>query len=73
MCISHLYYGEEILARACLKRCLKYITGTISEYRGCQLNNKLNEKKLDYSKAMQSNIYYKKLEFEPWIITLSHD
>ena len=73
LCISHLYYGEEILARACLKRCLKYITGTISEYRGCQLNNKLNEKKLDYSKAMQSNIYYKKLEFEPWIITLSHD
>lgn len=73
LCISHLYYGEIIQAKECLEKCLKYIPGTISEYRGCVLNNKLSEKNMDHSEALQSNPYYTRLDFEPWIITLSHD
>lgn len=73
LCISYLFYGEKLQAKECLERCLKYIHGTISEYRGCILNNQLNDMKLDYSCALQSNPYYTRLDFEPWVITLSHD
>lgn len=73
LCISYLHYGENLQAKECLEKSLQYIPGTISEYRGCALNNQLNEKKLDSSDALQSNFYYTRLDFEPWVITLSHD
>lgn len=73
LCISYLEYKENEHALECLKKCLPYISGTISEYRGAILNNQLNDTKIDYSKAMQSNLYYTRLDFEPWVITLSHD
>lgn len=73
LCISYLSYNEKLEAQKCLQKCLPYISGTISEYRGSVLNNQLNETQIDYSDAMQSNIYYTRLDFEPWIITLSHD
>ena len=73
LCISYLEYKENERARECLKKCLPYIAGTISEYRGAILNNQLNDTQTDYSKAMQSNLYYTRLDFEPWVITLSHD
>lgn len=74
LCISHLKYKENTCARECLEKCIPYITDTISEYRGAVLNNQLrSDTKIDYSKAMQSNIYYTRLDFEPWVITLSHD
>lgn len=73
LCISYLEYKENERARECLKKCLPYIAGTISEYRGAILNNQLSDTQTDYSKAMQSNLYYTRLDFEPWVITLSHD
>lgn len=73
LCISYLEYKENECALECLKKSLPYIGGTISEYRGAILNNQLSDIKIDYSKAMQSNLYYTRLDFEPWVITLSHD
>lgn len=73
LCISYLYYNERSRAKKCLEKCLPYISGTISEYRGCMLNNQLNETPMDSANALQSNLYYTRLDFEPWVITLSHD
>lgn len=73
LCISYLYYGEKELAKKYLNRCLDHVKGTISEYRGYTLYNQLVRDVLDSSSALKSNPYYTILDFEPWVITLSHD
>lgn len=73
LCITYLYYDEFISANSCLSIGLPYFSGTISEYRGYKLDNKLNNISHSLEHAMKSNDYYTTLKFEPWIITLSHD
>ena len=73
LCISYMHYRDNVLAKDCLKKCIKYVPNTISEFRCYTLNNQLNLPYKSTSNAMQSNIYYTRLDFEPWIITLSHD
>ena len=73
LCITHMYYEEIILAKTCLAKGLPYFKGTISEYRGCSLDNRINCTCHTMEHALKKNDYYTTLKFEPWIITLSHD
>ena len=68
-----MYYEEFLSAKNCLSKGLPYFKGTISEYRGYKLDNKLNSTKHSMENALKGNDYYTTLKFEPWIITLSHD
>lgn len=73
LCISYLEYGDILNANKCLSMGMPYFENTISEYRGFTLDNKINGIKHSCEHALQSNLYYTTMNFEPWIITLSHD
>lgn len=73
LCITHMYYREDKLATNCLSKGLPYFKGTISEYRGYKLDNSLNGTNHTFANALKKNDYYTTFNFEPWIITLSHD
>lgn len=73
LCISYLEYGDIVNANKCLSMGLPYFKNTISEYRGFKLDNKINGTEHSFENALQGNLYYTTMLFEPWIITLSHD
>lgn len=73
LCISHLEYGNIINAKKCLSKGMPYFKNTISEYRGFMLDDKINGIRHSLENALKSNLYYTTMNFEPWIITLSHD
>lgn len=73
LCISYLEYGDIINSNKCLSIGMPYFKNTISEYRGFMLDNKINGSRHSLENALQSNLYYTTMNFEPWIITLSHD
>ncbi len=73
LCISHKEYKELSDAAYYIEIALPYVRGTISEYRGISLQNQLLNRNDSIVNALKSNAYYTRLDFEPWIITLSHD
>ena len=73
LCITHKEYGEISEAKECLNYAYPYVKNTISEYRCVKLHNEFFNGNDSYENALQSNRYYTRLDFEPWIITLSHD
>lgn len=73
LCISYLEYDDVMNARRCLSMGIPYFENTISEYRGYKLDNQINHTEHSLDNAMQNNLYYTIMKFEPWIITLSHD
>lgn len=73
LCITHRYYKENLLAKNCLSKGLNYFKGTISEYRGYTLDKQINNTHHIMTDALKNNDYYTTQDFEPWIITLSHD
>ena len=73
LCITHHFYNEIYEAKEYLRMAYPYIRNTISEYRGKKLYNELFGTNNSCENALQSNPYYTRLDFEPWVITLSHD
>lgn len=75
-CISLSVYYDRInkaeLAISCIQRAYPLLKGTISEYRGTLLMNRLCGTHYDIPNPPHDSMYYKTLEFEPWLTYISH-
>lgn len=76
ICISlAIYYDrakESELAISCIKRAFPLLKGTVSEYRGTTLMNRLCGTDYKTPCPPHDSIYYKTMEFEPWLTYISH-
>ncbi len=70
-----IYYeriGNSELAISCIQKAFPLLKGTVSEYRGITLMNQLCGTDYDVPNPPHNSIYYKTLEFEPWLTYISH-
>lgn len=76
ICISlAIYYnrvGDFELAKFCIQKAYPLLKRTVSEYRGTTLMNQLCGTDYEIPCAPHDSIYYKTLEFEPWLTYISH-
>lgn len=76
ICISLAIYYDRVkkteLAMSCIKRAYPLLKGTVSEYRGTSLMNRLCGTNYEITWPPHNSIYYKTLEFEPWLTYISH-
>lgn len=74
ICLA-IYYErvkETDLAISCIQRAYPLLKGTISEYRGTLLMNRLCGTTYEVPVPEYNTNYYKNLEFEPWLTYISH-
>lgn len=76
ICISLAIYYDRVkkseLAISCIQRAFPLLKGTVSEYRGTSLMNQLSGTDYEIPCPPHNSIYYKTLEFEPWLTYISH-
>ena len=76
ICISLAIYYDRVketdLAISCIQRAYPLLKGTVSEYRGTVLMNRLCGTNYETPSPAHNNSYYKTLEFEPWLTYISH-
>lgn len=76
ICISLAIYYDRVkkseLAISCIQRAYPLLKGTVSEYRGTVLMNQLCGTNYEIPWLPHNSIYYKTLEFEPWLTYISH-
>lgn len=76
ICISLAIYYDRVketdLAISCIQRAYPLLKGTVSEYRGTVLMNRLCGTNYEIPSPAHNNSYYKTLEFEPWLTYISH-
>lgn len=76
ICINlAIYYNrvkEYELAKSCIQRAYPLLKGTVSEYRGTSLMNRLCGTNYKIPCPPHNSVYYNTLEFEPWLTYISH-
>lgn len=76
ICITLAIYYDRVkkseLAISCIQRAYPLLKGTVSEYRGTVLTNQLCGTNYEIPWLPHNSIYYKTLEFEPWLTYISH-
>lgn len=76
ICINLAIYYNRVkqseLAKSCIQRAYSLLKGTVSEYRGTVLMNRLCGTNYEIPCPPHNSIYYKTLEFEPWLTYISH-
>lgn len=76
ICINLAIYFHRIeeseLAISCIQRAYPLLKGTVSEYRGTVLMNRLCGTSYEIPCPPHNSSYYYTLEFEPWLTYISH-
>lgn len=76
ICISLAIYYNRVkkseLAVSCIQRAYPLLKGTVSEYRGTILMNRLCGTDYEIPCPPHNSIYYKTIEYEPWLTYISH-
>lgn len=74
--ISLAIYYDRIenseLAMSCIQKAYPLVKGTVSEYRGTLLMNRLCKTDYEIPQPPHNSTYYETLEFEPWLTYISH-